>query len=49
MSQARRQAKTGELVSISAADPLNLVGILTQALQRQPVPRAVRAYLGNRP
>jgi ATP-dependent Lhr-like helicase len=92
MPQARRQAKTGELVSISAADPLNLVGILTpghripattknrilfrdgipiafregrethfleepadqrwpltQALQRQPVPRAVRAYLGNRP
>jgi ATP-dependent Lhr-like helicase len=80
------------LVSISAADPLNLVGILTpghripatpknrilfrdgipiafregsethfledpadqrwpltQALQRQPIPRAVRAYLGNRP
>jgi ATP-dependent Lhr-like helicase len=92
LRKARRQAKTGELVSISAADPLNLVGILTpghripatpknrilfrdgipiafregrethfleepadqrwpltQALQRQPVPRAVRAYLGNRP
>ena len=89
---ARRQKKTGELVSISAADPLNLVGIitpgprvpatpknrilfrdgvpiafregsethflddpndarwaLTRALQRQPVPRAVQAYLGNRP
>ena len=92
LRKARRQAKTGELVSISAADPLNLVGILTpghripatpknrilfrdgipiafregsethfleepaderwaltQALRRQPVPRAVRAYLGNRP
>jgi len=92
LRKARRQAKTGELVSISAADPLNLVGVLTpghrvpatpknrvlfrdgvpiafregsemhfladpaderwalsQALQRQPVPRAVRAYLGNRP
>ena len=89
---ARRQDKTGELVSISAADPLNLVGILTpdhriaatpknrvlfrdgipiafregrethflqdpvnerwalsQALGRQRIPRAVRAYLGNRP
>jgi ATP-dependent Lhr-like helicase len=92
LRKARRQPKTGELVSISAADPLNLVGILTpghripatpknrilfrdgvpiafregsethfleepadnrwsltQALQRQPIPRAVRAYLGNRP
>ena len=92
LRKARRQPKTGELVSISAADPLNLVGILTpgrrihatpknrilfrdgipiavhegsdtrfleepaderwaltQALRRQPVPRAVRAYLGNRP
>jgi ATP-dependent Lhr-like helicase len=92
LRKARRQAKTGELVSISAADPLNLVGILTpdhrvpatpknrilfrdgvpiafregsethfieepederwalsQALRRQPIPRAVRAYLGNRP
>jgi ATP-dependent Lhr-like helicase len=91
LRKTRRQKKTGELVSISAADPLNLVGILTpghrvpatarnrilfrdgipiafregsemhfledpaderwalsQALQRQPVPRAVRAYLGNR-
>ena len=92
LRKARRQPKTGELVSISAADPLNLVGILTpghripatpknrilfrdgvpiafregsethfleepadqrwsltQALQRQRIPRAVRAYLGNRP
>jgi ATP-dependent Lhr-like helicase len=92
LRKARRQPKSGELVSISAADPLNLVGILTpghrvpatpknrilfrdgvpiafregsethfledpadkrwaltQALGRQPVPRAVRAYLGNRP
>ena len=91
LRKARRQPKTGELVSISAADPLNLVGILTpghripatpknrilfrdgvpvafregsethfleepaderwsltQALQRQPIPRAVRTYLGNR-
>jgi ATP-dependent Lhr-like helicase len=29
LRKARRQPKTGELVSISAADPLNLVGILT--------------------
>jgi ATP-dependent Lhr-like helicase len=29
LRKARRQTKTGELVSISAADPLNLVGILT--------------------
>jgi len=92
LRKARRQTKIGELVSISAADPLNLVGILTpghrvpatpknrilfrdgipiafregsethfleepadqrwalsQALERQPIPRAVRAYLGNRP
>jgi ATP-dependent Lhr-like helicase len=92
LRKARRQPKTGELVSISAADPLNLVGILTpgpripatpknrilfrdgipiaflegsethfleepaderwsltQALRRQAIPRAVRAYLGNRP
>ncbi|MBT8451907.1 MAG: DEAD/DEAH box helicase [Deltaproteobacteria bacterium] len=92
LRKARRQGKTGELVSISAADPLNLVGILTpghrvpatpnnrilfrdgvpiafragnethfieepederwtlsKALRRQPIPRAVRAYLGNRP
>jgi ATP-dependent Lhr-like helicase len=91
LRKARRQPKTGELVSISAADPLNLVGILTpghripatpknrilfrdgvpvafregsethfleepaderwsltQALQRQPIPRAARTYLGNR-
>jgi ATP-dependent Lhr-like helicase len=91
LRKARRSAKTGELVSVSAADPLNLVGILTpgrrvpattrnrvlfrdgipiafregsethfleepseqrwtlvKALQRQPTPRAVRAYLGNR-
>ncbi len=90
--KSRRQSKTGELLSISAADPLNLVGILTpgqripatprnrilfrdgipvafregsethfledpsdqrwaltQALRRQSVPRAVQAYLGNRP
>ncbi|MGB8329060.1 MAG: hypothetical protein WCE62_02960, partial [Polyangiales bacterium] len=90
LRKARRQAETGELVSISAADPLNLTGVLTpghrvpatprnrillrdgvpiafregsethflddpaderwtlsQALQRQPIPRAVRAYLGN--
>ncbi len=88
----RKAPKTGELVSVSAADPLNLVGVLTpgrrvaatpknrilfrdglpvafregsetqfleepsserwaltQALRRQPAPRAVRAYLGNRP
>jgi ATP-dependent Lhr-like helicase len=92
LRKARRAPKTGELVSISAADPLNLVGILTpghripatpknrilyrdglpvaflegsethfledpsenrwkltKALQRQPVPRAVQAYLGSRP
>jgi ATP-dependent Lhr-like helicase len=92
LRKARRQKKTGELVSISAADPLNLVGIITpgprvpatpknrllfrdgvpiafregsethfiedpederwalsQALRRQSIPRAVRAYLGNRP
>jgi ATP-dependent Lhr-like helicase len=92
LRKSRRQSKTGELLSISAADPLNLVGILTpgqritatpknrilfrdgvpiafregsethflqdpsdqrwaltQALQRQSVPRAVQAYLGNRP
>ncbi|MGB5697575.1 MAG: hypothetical protein WBM46_18120, partial [Polyangiales bacterium] len=92
LRKARRQPKTGELVSISAADPLNLVGILTpghripttpknrilfrdgvpvafregsemhfledpaderwaltQALRRQPIPRTVRAYLGNQP
>jgi len=92
LRKVRRQDKTGELVSISAADPLNLVGIITpdhrvpatpknrilfrdgipiafregsethfledpaderwalsQALARQSIPRAVRAYLGNRP
>ncbi|MGB5811687.1 MAG: hypothetical protein WBG86_14215, partial [Polyangiales bacterium] len=92
LRKARRRAKTGELISISAADPLNLIGILTpgdrvpatpknrillrdgipiafregsethfvddphderwaltQALGRQPVPRAVQAYLGSRP
>jgi ATP-dependent Lhr-like helicase len=92
LRKSRRQSKTGGLLSISAADPLNLVGILTpgpritatpknrilirdgvpiafregsethfledpsdqrwaltQALQRQSVPRAVQAYLGNRP
>lgn len=92
LRKARRSAATGELVSISAADPLNLVGIvtpghrvpatpknrvlfkdgvpvafkegseihfledpeherwvLTKALERQPVPRAVQAYLGSRP
>ena len=92
LRKTRRQAKTGELVSISAADPLNLLGILTpghrvpatpknrilfrdgvpiafregsethfleeptddrwaltKALGRQPVPRAVQAYLGSRP
>jgi ATP-dependent Lhr-like helicase len=92
LRKARRAPKDGELVSISAADPLNLVGIitpghrvpatpknrilfrdgvpiafhegsethfledpaderwaLTKALQRQPVPRAVQAYLGSRP
>ncbi len=92
LRKARRQNKAGELVSISAADPLNLVGIITpshrvpatpknrllfrdgvpiafregsethfiedpederwalsQALRRQSIPRAVRAYLGNRP
>jgi ATP-dependent Lhr-like helicase len=92
LRKVRRQPKTGQLVSISAADPLNLVGILTpgrripatpknrillrdgvpvafregndthfmqdpadqrwaltQALGRQSLPRAVRAYLGNRP
>ena len=92
LRKTRRQEKTGELISISAADPLNLVGIispghrvpatpknrilfrdgvpiafregseihfleepaderwaLSKALGRQPIPRAVRAYLGNRP
>ena len=91
LRKTRRRPKTGELVSISAADPLNLVGILTpghrvpatpknrillrdgvpiafregsethfleepaderwaltQALRRQPIPRAVQAYLGSR-
>jgi ATP-dependent Lhr-like helicase len=91
LRKSRRRSKTGELLSISAADPLNLVGILTpgqritatprnrillrdgvpiafregsethfledpsdqrwaltQALQRQSIPRAVQAYLGNR-
>ncbi len=91
LRKARRAAARGELVSISAADPLNLVGIitpghrvpatpnnrillrdglpvafregsethfleepenerwaLTQALRRQPAPRAVQAYLGSR-
>jgi len=91
LRKARRTERKGELVSISAADPLNLVGILTpgnrvaaiprnrilfrdglpiafregsdthflvepeeqrwaltKALQRQPVPRAVQAYLGSR-
>ncbi len=91
LRKARRKPKTGELISISAADPLNLVGILTpgprvaatpknrilfrdgvpiafregsethfleepaderwaltQALRRQPIPRAVQAYLGSR-
>ncbi|MEM7434849.1 MAG: DEAD/DEAH box helicase [Myxococcota bacterium] len=91
LRKTRRQPKTGELTSISAADPLNLVGILTpghrvpatpknrillrdgvptaflegsephfiddpeqdrwaltRALQRQPMPRAVQAYLGSR-
>jgi ATP-dependent Lhr-like helicase len=91
LRKARRRPKTGELISISAADPLNLVGILTpghrvpatpknrilfrdgvpiafregsethfleeptderwaltQALRRQPIPRAVQAYLGSR-
>jgi ATP-dependent Lhr-like helicase len=92
LRRSRRAPRTGVLVSISAADPLNLVGILTpgsrvpatprnrilfrdglpiayregsetrfvedplekrwaltQALQRQPVPREVQAYLGSRP
>ncbi|MDH3199824.1 MAG: DEAD/DEAH box helicase [Myxococcales bacterium] len=92
LRKSRRKPKSGELMSISAADPLNLVGILTpghrvpstpknrilfrdgvpiafhegsethfledpeddrwsltQALRRQPVPRAVQAYLGSRP
>ncbi len=92
LRKSRRKQKSGELMSISAADPLNLVGILTpgarvpstprnrilfrdgvpiafhegsethfledpedqrwaltQALRRQPVPRAVQAYLGSRP
>jgi ATP-dependent Lhr-like helicase len=92
LRKARRASKTGELVSVSAADPLNLLGILTpgrrvpatprnrilfrdglpiafregsethfvgepsddrwalvKALQRQPTPRAVQAYLGHRP
>jgi ATP-dependent Lhr-like helicase len=92
LRKSRRKSKSGELTSISAADPLNLVGILTpgsrvpstpknrilfrdgvpiafhegsethfledpeddrwaltQALRRQPVPRAVQAYLGSRP
>ncbi len=92
LRKSRRKPKSGELTSISAADPLNLVGILTpghrvpstpknrilfrdgvpvafhegsethfledpedqrwaltQALRRQPVPRAVQAYLGSRP
>ena len=92
LRKTRRAPKSAELVSISAADPLNLVGILTpghrvpatpknrillrdglpiafregsethfledpasqrweltQALRRQPIPRAVQAYLGSRP
>jgi ATP-dependent Lhr-like helicase len=89
LRKARRADATGELVSISAADPLNLVGIITpghrvpatpknrvlfrdglpiafkegsevhfledpedkrwtlnKALQRQPISRAVQAYIG---
>ncbi len=92
LRKSRRAARTDELISISAADPLNLVGIiipgprvpstprnrillrdgvpvavhegnetrffdepdeerwkLSKALRRQPVPRAVQAYLGHRP
>ena len=41
MRDARRQERTGALVSLSAADPLNLVGILT------PGPR-LPALTGNR-
>jgi ATP-dependent Lhr-like helicase len=39
LRQARRQPKTGELVSISAADPLNLVGIVTPGQRIAATPR----------
>src|SRR5262249_42044148 len=41
LREARRKAETGALVSLSGADPLNLVGILT------PGPR-LAALTGNR-
>ena len=41
LREVRRQARTGALVSLSAADPLNLVGILTPG-------RRIPALTGNR-
>ncbi len=41
LREVRRQARTGALVSLSAADPLNLVGILTPG-------RRIPALAGNR-
>jgi ATP-dependent Lhr-like helicase len=41
LREARRQTRTGALVSLSAADPLNLVGILTPG-------RRIPALAGNR-
>jgi ATP-dependent Lhr-like helicase len=41
LREVRRQQHTGALVSLSAADPLNLVGILTPG-------RRVAALTGNR-
>ncbi len=39
LRKARRQPKNGELVSVSAADPLNLVGILTPGQRVAATPR----------
>jgi ATP-dependent Lhr-like helicase len=39
LRKARRAPKTGELVSISAADPLNLVGIITPGHRVPATPR----------
>ncbi|MCZ6693211.1 MAG: hypothetical protein O6939_04835, partial [Bacteroidetes bacterium] len=41
LRKARRAPKKGTLIAISAADPLNLIGIITPG-------RKIPAYLGNR-
>ncbi len=59
LREVRRDGPTGELVAIAAADPLNLVGVLTpgplvpatlanRILFRDGVPVALRAGLGSR-